>query len=84
MNAPKYYYSLVFMDVNMPIMNGYEATQTIRKSDRKDLRKIPIIALTADAFEGDCEHALQAGMNQHITKPIDINKLITVFENWIE
>ncbi len=69
------YYQLVLMDVQMPVMNGYEATKEIRKLENKDLASIPIIAMTANAFEEDRQEALKCGMNGHIAKPIDIKKL---------
>lgn len=69
------YYSMIFMDIRMPIMNGYEATVIIRQLDREDVKQIPIIAMTADAFTEDIKRAKEAGMNDHIAKPIDIDKL---------
>ena len=60
----------------MPIMNGYEATRTIRKFENKDIANIPIIAMTANAFEEDKKEAKEAGMNGHLAKPIEIPKLI--------
>ena len=65
-------YDLIFMDIQMPIMDGYQATKAIRKLDREDAKKIPIIAMTANAYREDIEHALAAGMNSHLSKPIDI------------
>lgn len=69
------YYQLILMDVKMPVMNGYEATRAIRKLEDKELASIPIIAMTADAFEEDKREALMSGMNGHTAKPIDIDKL---------
>ena len=69
------YYRLVLMDVQMPIMNGYDATKAIRKLENKELASIPILAMTANAFEEDKQAALASGMNGHIAKPIDISKL---------
>ncbi len=69
------YYLAVLMDVQMPVMNGYEATQEIRNLENKELSSIPIIAMTANAFEEDKQAALKCGMNGHIAKPIDIQKL---------
>ncbi|ULQ60229.1 response regulator [Brucepastera parasyntrophica] len=65
------YYDLILMDIQMPVMNGYEATRQIRAMDRKDAKKVPVIAMTADAFSEDIDLALKAGMNSHIAKPID-------------
>ncbi len=77
------YFNLIFMDIQMPVMNGYEAATQIRASDRQDLKKIPIIAMTADAFADDVKKSIQAGMNDHIAKPIDIQKLMHVLQKWI-
>ncbi len=72
------YYDLILMDVQMPIMNGYEATRAIRSLEDKELASIVIIAMTANAFEEDKKTALDAGMNDHIAKPIDIEVLFEV------
>jgi PAS domain S-box-containing protein len=69
------YYQLVLMDVRMPVMNGYEATKEIRNLENKELSSIPILAMTANAFEEDKQEALMAGMNGHLAKPIDIEVL---------
>ena len=69
------YYSLILMDVQMPVMNGYEATKAIRNLDRKDAARIPIVAMTANAFEDDRQEALRSGMNDHFSKPIDVKAL---------
>ena len=69
------YYRLILMDVQMPVMNGYEATKAIRQLENKELASIPIVAMTANAFEEDKREAIACGMNGHIAKPIDINKL---------
>ena len=70
------YYQLVLMDVQMPEMNGYEATRLIRRLNDPALANIPILAMTANAFEEDKQEALQAGMNGHVAKPINIEKLL--------
>ncbi len=70
------YFDVVLMDVQMPIMNGYEATKAIRKFKNKKIANIPILAMTANAFEEDKKAAKEAGMNGHLAKPIDIPKLI--------
>lgn len=72
-------YELIFMDIHMPIMNGYEATTIIKESDKE----IPIIALTANAMKEDVEKALAVGMNEHLSKPIDINKLYEVLLKYL-
>lgn len=68
----------ILMDIRMPIMNGIDATKAIRALPRNDASKIPIIAMTANAFETECSDALDAGMNEFITKPIDLNRLCNV------
>lgn len=70
------YYDLIFMDVQMPVMNGYEATRAIRAAGRSDAREIPIVAMTANAFTDDVIASKQAGMNEHITKPLDAEQLV--------
>jgi len=74
------YYQLVLMDVQMPVMDGYEATRTIRKLENQRLASIPIIAMTANAFEEDRQEALKSGMNGHIAKPIDVEALFDILE----
>ena len=81
---PSGYFDLVFMDIRMPIMDGYEAAQTIRKSDRDDLKNIPIIAMSADAFADDVKKAVSAGMNGHIAKPVDLAVLQKNLVKWIK
>lgn len=70
------YYDLIFMDVQMPVMNGYEAAKAIRKTGRGDAGKIPIIAMTANAFADDVIASRNAGMNEHITKPLNVEQLV--------
>ena len=72
----KGYYEFVLMDIQMPIMNGYTATRKIRGSDNTDIADIPIIAMTANAFSEDKKNAFDAGMNEHVAKPLDIDILI--------
>jgi signal transduction histidine kinase/ActR/RegA family two-component response regulator len=74
------YYSAVLMDIQMPVMDGYEATRTIRNMDDPKLARIPIIAMTADAFAEDRQKAMDAGMDGYIAKPVDIQKLLTTIE----
>ena len=68
-------YAAILMDVRMPEMDGLEATAAIRAMDREDAKRIPIIALTANAFDEDVQRSLQAGMNAHLTKPVEPNTL---------
>ena len=78
-------YDLILMDIMMPEMNGYETTKAIRNlSDRPDGKKIPIIAMTANAFAEDVQDALNAGMDDHVAKPIDMSILISVITKYIE
>ncbi len=77
------YYDIVLMDVQMPIMNGYEATRTIRNMPREDVKTLPIIAMTANALEEDKEAALKNGMNAHIAKPLDINIFMEVLGKFL-
>lgn len=74
--APKGTYQCILMDVNMPVMNGYEATKSIRSLSHEDAKTIPILALTANAFDEDKKDALEAGMNGHVAKPIELNILV--------
>ena len=69
---------LILMDIMMPVMNGYNATKRIRSMDREDAKEIPIIAMTANAFEEDKREAIASGMNGHIAKPIDVNELMAI------
>ena len=75
------YYQLVLMDVQMPVMDGYQATQAIRSLEDPALQSIPILAMTANAFEEDKQNALKCGMNGHISKPINIERLLETLEN---
>ena len=78
------YYQVVLMDVQMPVMGGYEATKKIRELENKKLADIPIIAMTANAFEEDKQEALKCGMNGHIAKPIDIQNLFETLDAVLE
>ncbi len=77
-NHPAGTYAAILMDVRMPEMDGLEATSFIRSLDRKDAKKIPIIALTANAFDEDVQRSLQAGMNAHLSKPVESEHLIRI------
>lgn len=79
-NSEPGYYQLILMDVRMPIMDGYEAARTIRALEDKELASIPIIAMTANAFEEDKKEAIHCGMNGHLAKPIDIAMLFDTLD----
>ena len=80
MDAPSGHYQLVLMDVQMPVMNGYEATKAIRRLNDPTRAQVPILAMTADAFEEDRQKALRSGMNGHLTKPVEIDKLFEALD----
>ena len=77
-------FDIILMDIMMPVMNGYEATKMIRSLDRDDAKTIPIIAMTANAFTEDRLKAKEAGMNEHIVKPLDVELLIKVIHKLVE
>ena len=81
--AEENYYDAILMDVQMPNMDGYEATRTIRRLPRNDVNDLPIIAMTANALEEDKEAALMNGMNAHIAKPLDMNIFISVLKKFL-
>ena len=78
------YYDAILMDLRMPILDGYGAVEKIRALNREDAKKIPIIAMTADAFSEDVKKCLDAGMNAHLSKPIDMDKLMKLLEKYVE
>lgn len=82
-DAEENYYDAILMDVQMPIMDGYEATRTIRTLPRNDVKTLPIIAMTANALEEDKEAALKNGMDAHIAKPIDIDTFMSVLKKFL-
>lgn len=77
------YYDIVFMDIRMPVMNGYEAAELLRSSEREDIKSIPVIAMTADVFEEDIRRCREAGMNEHVAKPIDQDTLYEVLAQYL-
>ena len=81
--SPEGYYNLVLMDIQMPRLNGYEATRQIRKLNRRDSKTLPIVAMTANAFEEDVRLAMQAGMNAHFAKPIDMDRLAEILRRFL-
>lgn len=78
------YYDIIFMDIQMPRINGYDATRAIRSINRSYCKQIPIIAMTANAFAEDVHAAKTVGMNEHIAKPLDLNTLAKVLKMWIQ
>mgnify|MGYP002623406632 CR=1 FL=1 len=83
-NSPPNHYDIILMDVQMPTMNGYDATRNIRALKRLDAQTVPIVAMTANAFEEDKENALKAGMNDHLAKPLDIPKLLETLHKYLK
>lgn len=77
------FYQIILMDIQMPIMDGYEATRQIRSLQRRDIAHMPIIAMTANAFSEDVTNAIKAGMNYHLAKPIDIGALMGILSKYL-
>ena len=75
-NKPAYYFDAILMDIMMPEMDGYQATEAIRNCEKKDAKTVPIIAMTANAFEDDRRRTKEAGMNAHLTKPLNVPELM--------
>ena len=78
------YYDIVFMDIQMPKMNGYDATRAIRAMNRNYCRQVPIVAMTANAFAEDVQAAKTVGMNGHIAKPLELKALLAVLQKWLK
>ena len=78
------YYRLVLMDIQMPVLNGFKAAKAIRQLENRQLANIPILAMTANAFEEDKQEALRCGMNGHIAKPIDMDMLFETLDKVLE
>jgi CheY-like chemotaxis protein len=76
-------YDIILMDVQMPVMDGYDATRKIRVLDKPEAKQIPIIALTANVFKDDVAKALDAGMNGHLGKPVDFDEMIGVMSKYL-
>ena len=76
-------FDVILMDIMMPVMNGYEAAKTIRSLNREDAKTIPIIAMTANAFTEDRIKAKEAGMDEHVAKPVDMELLIKVIHRLV-
>ena len=77
------YFDLILMDIMMPIMDGLTATRTIRAMKRRDAKKIPIFAMTANAFLDDMEESRKAGMNEHLSKPLDESQMMSVIRRYV-
>jgi CheY-like chemotaxis protein len=75
-SSPEGHYNIIMMDIQMPVLDGYEAAKRIRALDRADAKTVPIIAMTAHAYKEDVDQALSAGMNGHLSKPIDKSALM--------
>lgn len=82
--SPEGYYDIIFMDVQMPVMDGYEATRQIRRLSREDAGGVWIVAMTANAFVEDVRQARQAGMNEHISKPVDVDRLLDILRTQLK
>lgn len=78
------YYDIVFMDVQMPLMDGYECCRSIRSLDRADARTLPIVAMTANAFQDDIDRSLKSGMNAHLSKPLEPEKLDAILVKFLD
>ncbi len=82
-SKPEFYYDLILMDIQMPLMDGLEATGHIRKLQRRDASEVYIVAMTANAFVEDRKRSFEAGMNEHITKPLDVQQVLDCLDRWI-
>ena len=81
--SPAGYYSLIFMDIQMPVLDGYHAAEQIRALDRSDAKTVPIIAMTANAFIEDVKKSKEHGMNGHVSKPLEIQALTAALCRWL-
>ena len=77
-------FDVILMDIMMPVMNGYEATKMIRSLDREEAKEVPIIAMTANAFTEDRIRAKEAGMDEHVAKPVDVELLKKVIHKLVK
>ena len=75
-------YDIILMDIQMPVMDGFEATRRIRKLEKGD--SVPVIAMTANAFSEDVKASREAGLSDHASKPLDIKKLGEIIEKWLD
>ena len=81
--AQAYPPDICFMDIQMPVMNGYDSTRHIRALERPDIKSMPIIAMSANAFAEDIKLCKESGMNEHIAKPIDFGKVLEILEKYL-
>lgn len=79
--SPPGYYDLIFMDIQMPVMDGYQAARRIRAMDRPDAQSVWIVAMTANAFVEDVRLSQEAGMNDHVSKPVDPDRLMEILRD---
>lgn len=77
------YYNLIFMDIQMPVMNGYDATYAIRHLKRRDAKTIPIVAISANSFPEDISEGKDVGMNEHLSKPLDVSRMMASMDYWL-
>ena len=77
-------FDIILMDIQMPVMNGYEATRAIRSLDKEYAKNIPIIAMTANVFQDDIMKAIESGMNEHVTKPVDMKLVCRILQKWLK
>ena len=77
------YYDVILMDIRMPVMDGLAATRCIRESDHSDSKTVPIVAMTANVFEEDVKKSFDAGMNAHLSKPVDIKQMYAVLDELV-
>ena len=82
--SPAGTYNIILMDIQMPVMNGYEAARQIRSCENEDAKTIPILAMSANAFQEDVARSMDAGMNEHLSKPIDMETLFSVIGKYIK
>ncbi len=82
-SAPPFHYDLILMDIQMPVMNGLDATRALRALERPDAASIPVVAMTANAFVEDIRNSLDAGMNAHVSKPLDMEVLFACLESFL-
>jgi CheY-like chemotaxis protein len=83
-NHPPKHYDVIIMDIKMPVMDGYEATRQIRSLEEEGKKDVPIIAMTADAFFEDRQAAFACGMNEHLAKPIDVERLFAILKSLLD